>query len=60
METGGREGVNDDKEETLVARGAYHSAELSRQLFNDNAESLQLLKHAGDVLARETANRRQI
>lgn len=56
----GKEGANDDKEQTLVALGAYHFAELVRQLFNNHAESLELLKHAGDVLTREAADGLQI
>ena len=59
-ERSGKEGVNDDKEQTLMAFGAYHFAELIRQLFHNHAESLELLKHAGDVLAREAADRLQI
>lgn len=54
------QGVNDDKEQTLKALGAYHFGELVRQLFNNHAESLELLKHAGDLLTREAADRLQI
>lgn len=53
----GKEGVNGDKEQTLMAHGAYHFAELIRQLFNNHTESLELLKHAGDVLTGETTDR---
>lgn len=60
LETRGKEGVNNDKEQTLIALGAYHFAELIRQLFNNHTESLELLKHAGNVLTREAANRLQI
>lgn len=60
MQRRGKEGVNDDKEQTSTALGAYHFAELIRQLFNNHAESLELLKHAGDVLTREATDRLQI
>lgn len=43
-----------------VARRAYHFAELVRQLFDDHADSPELLKHAGDVLTGEAADRLQI
>lgn len=52
--------MDDDKEQTLMALGAYHFAELIRQLFNNHTESLELLKHAGDVLTRDAADRLQI
>lgn len=37
-----------------------HFAEIIRQLFNNHTESLELLKHTGDVLTREAAHRLQI
>lgn len=43
-----------------MALGAYHFAEIIRQLFNNHTESLELLKHTGDVLTREAAHRLQI
>lgn len=58
-EASGKE-QSDDEEQTQMALGAYHFAELLRQLFDDHAESLELLKHAGDVLAREAADSLQI
>lgn len=43
-----------------MSLGAYHFAELIRQLFNNHAESLELLKHAGDVLTGEATDRLHI
>lgn len=48
------------KSRPLTALGAYHFAQLMRQLLNNHAESLELLKHAGDVLTREAADSLQI
>lgn len=50
----------DEKAQTLRASGTHHSVELGRQLFHNHAESLQLVKHAGDVVTGEAADRHQI
>lgn len=51
---------DDEKAQTPRASGTHHSVELGRQLFHNHAESLQLVKHAGDVVTREAADRHQI
>lgn len=51
---------NDDEGKTLIAFRAYRCLQLLRQLPHNDIEPLELLEHAGDVLAGEAADRLQI
>lgn len=56
----GKDGEKGKQWQRAVPGGAYHFAQVNRQLFNHHTESPELPKHAGDVFARQTTDRLDI
>lgn len=56
----GKDGEKGKQWQRAVPGEAHHFAQINRHFFHDHTDSPELLKHAGDVFARQTTDRLDI